>query len=177
MRTLGRAGVGGNPPNAKPLSPYAPPASRTENGRQPTYQMYVVLSLGNFPGAHVSRPTGSLTLVYGLNPSGHHRCLRWQLRQHRNRVALVPLGRFLGMHRQRQPQDPRCLLSASVAAKTRRRRIRRRGKPWRQRRRQQQQHQLAMATVTVTWAEGIVRRRDCSKSSGRSRNAGIELTR
>ncbi|GHJ83907.1 hypothetical protein NliqN6_0309 [Naganishia liquefaciens] len=39
MRTLGRAGVGGNPPNAKPLSPYAPPASRTENGRQPTYQM------------------------------------------------------------------------------------------------------------------------------------------
>lgn len=43
MRTLGRAGVGGNPPNAKPPSPYAPPASRTENGRQPTYQMYVAV--------------------------------------------------------------------------------------------------------------------------------------
>ncbi|KAJ9097825.1 hypothetical protein QFC19_006693 [Naganishia cerealis] len=39
MRTLGRAGVGGNPPNATPLSPYVPSPSRPENGRQPSYQM------------------------------------------------------------------------------------------------------------------------------------------
>ncbi|KAJ9117921.1 hypothetical protein QFC20_000202 [Naganishia adeliensis] len=38
MRTLGRAGVGGNPPNAKPLSPYAPRPSRPEHGRQPSFQ-------------------------------------------------------------------------------------------------------------------------------------------
>lgn len=174
MRTLGRAGVGGNPPNAKPLSPYAAPPSRPENGRQPSYQMYVACRIfGNLDSRLFC--AGSWTLVCGLNLLDHHRCPRWLLRLHRNQAALVPPGLSLGMHLRHHQRDPRCHPSDLAGARMTRRRRRRRERPWRR-----LQQRLLTDTATVMEVVRMARKRDCSRSSGsvrREKNTGHQLSK
>ena len=97
LRSLGRSGIGGNPPNAKALSPYVK-IQKSLSGAPPSFQQYVLehLFIKAIPDESdrlvPSTSTESSIREYGRNPSV---LPLWLL--------LLPLWRRLALPRQQDP--------------------------------------------------------------------------